>query len=244
MRLKVLIFPFFIIMGLILIIGYIKPDIAVMQEKQDEITVKKDSVANVDTVVANTSSLNGSLDTQQDFEKFVYHYLPETLNEEQIVDAFNYFATQSGVVITKMTFEVPNRAATLETGASGADVSSVAVAPATVQTFVFSGSVAGSYESIKKFLDYLGHVERFQKITLFSVVIDPDVKPVDTSRLVGTLEAEFGYLPSSPLVSAIDIPIFRRPKFDFSNVGKLLEQLTSTVPPLEKGQTGKPNPFQ
>jgi len=71
-------------------------------------------------------------------------------------------------------------------------------------------------------------------------------QPLDKNQnlLVGTFEAEFGYLPPEPIASALNMPIARNAEFDFSNANRLLEQMTSAIPTFEKGQTGRPNPFQ
>lgn len=245
MRLKVLIPPFLIVMTLILLIGFIKPDLDVLQAKRADILAKGVMVANIDMIIANAGALNSSLDTAQNFEKFAYRYLPSTQNQEQVVDAFNFLATQSGMVITKMELKQPlsQNVALIE---GSAELSGMPVTPSLseVKTFVFTGSVVGSYENIKAFFDRLTHMERFQKVNLFSIEIDPGIQPPDTNRLIGTFETEFGYLSPVQKVSALDVPIFLRSEFDFSNVSKLLEQSTSAVPTLEKGQTGRPNPFQ
>lgn len=249
MRLKILIPPFLIVMILILAIGYIKPDFDVLQTKKVDIIAKETAVANVDTVVANIASLNDSLDTGQNFEKFAYRYLPDTQSQEQVIDTFNFLVAQSGMIITKMDLKQSQVVAAPVIVDESGVISDVSATPplSVVKTFTFSGSVVGSYENIKAFFDRLAHMERFQKVNFFSIAaekIDQSAEAPDTNRLVGTFEAEFGYLPAEPIASALIMPIFLRSKFDFSDVNKLLEQTANTVPTLEKGQTGKPNPFQ
>lgn len=262
MRLKVLIVPFFIIIILVLGIGYIKPDFDVMQMKQAEIVRSEAERANTETVLANISSLNNSLDTEQEAERFMYRYLPETLNQEQVIDAFNFLANQSGLVIASMELEKPidivppeeplidPSANALIAGGSllGNSDAPAPVPPVIAKTFILTGSVTGSYENIKLFFNQVSHIERFQKIHLFSIAVDTKTESPDGAEnpngLVGTFEAEFGYLPPKPVASALGMPIFLQSKFDFSNVDRLLTQITNPLPPLEKGETGKPNPFQ
>lgn len=245
MRLKVLIPPFLIIMILVLAIGYIKPDIGVLQAKKADVLAKKTMVANVDTVITDIGTLNSSLDAKQDLEKFVYRYLPNTQNQEQVIDAFNFLAMQSGVVIAKMELKQPLVQSVMSEEGNG-EVPGLSQKPAlsVAKTFTFSGSVIGSYENIKAFFDRMVHMERFQKISLFSIATDTNTEPLDTSHLTGVFETEFGYLPPEPLASAINAPIFLSSQFDFSNVSKSLEQATNVIPVLEKGSTGRPNPFQ
>lgn len=247
MRLKVLILPFFIVMILILLIGYMVPDFSVIQANKAAIQTKEDMAAKVDATIANINTLNGSLDAQPDLEKFAYRYLPSTQSQEQAIDAFNFLATQAGLVITKMELTQPSKSQTpaSEEVSSGeiSDVSQVP-APQEAKTFILTASVVGSYENIKAFFSRLTHIERFQEVNLFSLATDVSVQPLDTSRLVGTFEGEFGYLPPQPATSALGMPIFLSSKFDFSNASKVLGQATSGVPILERPQTGRPNPFQ
>lgn len=244
MQFKVFVTPTIIIMTLVLAIWFIKPDLEVLQTKKADILTRQAMAENVDMTIANISALNGSLDTQQDFEKFAYRYLPNTQNQEQVIDAFNFLAVQSGVVISEMELkQSPDQGAA--SGRASEEISDVfqkAALPA-VKIFTFSGSVVGSYENIKKFFDRFAHIGRFQKIKFFSIAIGT-ASPPDINYLSGRFDAEFGYLSPQAVGSALDMPIFLHSKFDFSNVEKLLQRTESAIPPLEKGQTGKPNPFE
>ena len=260
MRLKVLIVPFLVVMILVLGIGYIKPDLETIQMKKAEIIAKDSLVTNIDTILGNIGSLNTSLDAAQDSEAFAYRYLPETLDQDRVIDAFNFLATQSGLNITEMDLKQPSAVvreealltpseSTFVTGANAALGSAPTITPVAVaKTFILTGSVRGSYENIKAFFDRLAHIERFQKARLFSIGVDSQsISPegvVNTSDLKGTFAADFGYLPMKPAVSAINLPVFSRSKFDFSSLNTLTSRIANSVPVLEKGQTGKPNPFQ
>ena len=262
MRLKVLLTPFFVVMILIIGIGYIKPDIEAVQMKRSDVALKKDMVTKMETIRANTLSLTGSLDAAQQSEKFAYRYLPETLSQDQVIDIFNFLAAQSGLTVIAMDLKqppaaiseesvLPSSAAPLVTGvdtASGTGAQ-VPTEPEKVKTFMLVGSVQGSYENIKAFFNRLVSMERFHEVRVFSISADvqaalPD-GTVDVNRLKGTFEASIGYLPAKSVVSAYGIPVFAQPKFDLSALTLWMERIGgSVVPPLEKGQTGKANPFQ
>lgn len=262
MRLKVLIVPFFIALVLILGIGYIKPDLDVIQTKKAEIATKEALAANVDAVVTNVETLNTSLDMQQESEKFIYRYLPETLNQDQVIDAFNFLTTQFGLAIVEMELKQPPQAVaeepiTLPSGAlvlaGSAEGDAVAPQPAPVaaRTFILTGSVTGSYENIKAFFDALSRIDRFHTVRFFSIAAETVKQSAatsggasQTSRLIGTFEAEFGYVPPKPVMQALTLPVFQHSTFDFSAVSRLLDRTTTSIPPLMKGETGKPNPFQ
>jgi hypothetical protein len=261
MRFKILLLPFFIIIILILGIGYIKPDVDVLMAKREEIGAKEAQVANMEAVFSNISSLNSSLDTEQEKEKFMYRYLPKSLNQEQVIDAFNFLAVQLGLTIDGMelkqspekAFEKPlidSNMRSLVTGGkefSNSEVSAPAQ-PVAAKTFIFKGSVRGQYGNIKTFFDRLTHIERFQDVHFFSIgtssKTEESSKAAESDSLSGIFEAEYSYLPPRQIASALGMPIFLQSKFDFSPVNSLLNKITSLLPPLEKGITGKPNPFQ
>ncbi len=264
MRLKVLIVPFFIVMILVLGIGYIKPDIDASVMKRDQIKATEDQVAKIETVLANISALNASLDTQPEAEKFMYRYLPSTLSQEQAIDSFNFLATQSGVSIVNIGLKQEPEAVVIEeliidpatnifvAGGTGIGSAGVpVVAPSVVvKKFTLSGSVVGSYENIKLFFDHLAHTERFHTVRLFSLATTPNqatsagAEAESSGNLTGVFEAEYGYLPSKPVASAWTLPVFWQSKLDLTKVGNLVSATTSAVPSLEKGESGKPNPFQ
>ena len=261
MRLKMLFFPFFVVVILILGIGYIKPDFDTVMEKNAEISDKQSKVADMDGIVANIKSLNNVLDTEQKTEQFIYRYLPKTLSQEQVIDAFNFLAPRSGLAISKMEFkplpvtkdaEAPLIAPAAKSFVAGGRTladSNVpdAAPPIMVKTFVFKGTVIGSYANIKTFFDQMAQIERFQQVRFFSIENLEKAeagKVAVTDRLTGTFEAEYGYLPPRPIVSALENPIFSQSKFNFSDINTLLSKITSPMSILEKGETGKPNPFQ
>jgi hypothetical protein len=122
------------------------------------------------------------------------------------------------------------------------------VLPVVAKTFIFKGSVKGQYGNIKTFFDRMAHIERFQNVNFFSIgtslkTAEPS-KAAESDNLSGIFEAKFSYLPPKHIASAMGMPIFLQSKFDFSPVNSLLNKITSSIPSMEKGVTGKPNPFQ
>ncbi|MFZ2187601.1 MAG: hypothetical protein WAV46_03210 [Candidatus Moraniibacteriota bacterium] len=245
MRLKILIVPFFLVMALILSIGYIKPDFDAILAKKAEIAAQDEMLANVDSVLNNIRTLNSSLDRDAAAENFVLRYLPYTLNQDQTIDAFNYLAAQSGLIITGMDLKQPPVLVSVEVAANG---SPLAAGAPEAQTFVFTGNVTGSYENIKAFFDRLAHVDRFQKIQSFSLQKNEETVAAtkesgNTADLKGTFVTAYGYLPKKPVASALHVPVFLSPELHFSDIAALQAQITN-LSTLEKGPAGKPNPFQ
>lgn len=267
MRLKILIVPFFIISILVLSVGYIKPDLDTLKEKKTQIAAKEAELAQSETLRNNIQALNAALDTQPETENFLYRYLPSALNQEQVIDTFNFLAVQAGLAITGMelirsteTARAPEpildpTASTLVAGGDtfqGQQGLPLAAPPVLLQTFTLRGSVAGSYENIKAFFERLTRIERFQSVRLF--VIDAERRVPSASEgesagdisgmLRGTFETSYGYLPSQPVASALGIPAFTRSTFDLNGVSRLVETLNTPIPTLEKSPTGKANPFE
>lgn len=255
MRLKILILPFFLAMTLILSIWFIKPDFDQISEKKSTLTEKNKQVSEMDSVIANIQSLNSSLDKDPVAEKFILDYLPYTIGQDQVIDAFNYLAGQSGLIIAETTFSMaPKKEAVEEQSTisyTGGVATLVVVKAPEVKSFIFSGSVYGSYENIKNFFDQMSHIGRFQNIHSF--VIQQEQQPSSQTGkgntassngvLKGTLVAEFGYLPKQTGTSALDGTTFHNSNIDFVKVKKI-KDLVTTLPTLETGQSGKPNPFQ
>lgn len=242
MRLKVLIVPTFLALTLILIIGYIKPDINEIFTKRTDIATQNELLSKVSSTIEHTASLNSSLDREKKSEDFLLQYLPATLTEDQTVNDVSYLASQAGLVVSEMDLKKATEVATVNIAPDGSVIESSSTSD--IKTFQFAGSVLGSYENIKKFFGQVTHMNRFQKVQLFSIQKNEQAGATsNTTDLKGTFVIDFGYLPNKPVASALDIPIFRSTELNFSDVATLQEKTTS-VPPLEMENSGKPNPFQ
>lgn len=245
MKLKILILPFFLVMILILSIGYIKPDFDVIFGKKAEIDTRNASLKDMDSVLNNISTLNNSLDSNAESEQFMLNYLPYAMNQDQTIDAFGFLASQSGLVVSDMDLKKIDEVANTTIALDGSIIDDTATSKA--KTFQLTGSVLGTYESIKAFYDRLAHISRFQNIQSFSIEKKIDTaSPQDkgtVSDLKGTFVVAYGYLPKKSVLSALTIPIFLQSELNFSGVALLKEKITDT-PTLGKDQVGKPNPFQ
>ncbi|OIP60026.1 MAG: hypothetical protein CO143_02605 [Candidatus Moranbacteria bacterium CG_4_9_14_3_um_filter_45_14] len=245
MKLKIFILPFFLVMILILSIGYIKPDFDIIFEKKAEINTQDASLKDMDSVLNNISTLNDSLDRNAKSEQFMLQYLPYVMNQDQTIDAFGYLASQSGLVVSDLDLKKIDEAANTKIAPDGSIVEDTTANK--VKTFQLKGSVLGTYENIKTFYDRLSHISRFQNIQSFSIEKKIDsTSPQDkgtVSDLKGTFVVAYGYLPKKSVLSALAIPVFLQSELDFSGVALLKEKITYT-PTLGKDQVGKPNPFQ
>lgn len=259
MRLKILVVPFSILISLILVIGYIKPDITTLQDKRVMLETKKGQFQGMTTLLSNIDALEASLERQSESENLVQAYLPKTMDQDRIIDMFNYLAAQAGVFVSTMNMkeialkseaEEPILApadAPLVTGVEGTPapfIPPVSFKPK-VQSYVAQVEVQGSYDGIKDFFNRVSHMNRYHKILSFTFetpISDSD-EPA-TGVLSGSLESQFDYFPAQPLDSAMNIPVFLKDEFDAEEFSSLLAWVSYTVPPLMKSDAGRSNPFQ
>ena len=265
MSLKILIFPLCIIMTLTLIIGYIKPDIGSILAMRDEIAKKNTDLGRIETLLANVHRLNAQIDGRHEGESFVLKYVPQTVDQEHMVDIFNFLASQSGVVISGVTAAENEPKARVEPVVEHASVSFQALAPKpidtgapaaptqTIQSYTATVSATGTYDSIKDFLERIYRVDRMHELSNFAVfqrekdaaAAAQGTEPkIPDNFLKVTFEANFPHFALTRPQSPLDLPVFQGDTFDFSTVEDLVNLVTNPLPPLDTGTTGKPNPFQ
>ncbi len=271
MQIKILIVPALIILSFILGIGFIKPDYDTLMQKRAELAQKQSQVSMIETTKENIATLDRQLTEKSDLEGFVSRYYPETLDQERIIDSFNFMATQSGLIISSMEMKEiikPDKEEGLGVGGpltsvpgdgtgqvSGPPVDPAAALAATTPIFktpkpvlyVARVQVKGSYENIKNFMDRLAHMDRANNLVLVSIADNKqqtDGETSDQTQLVGTFEAQFGYLKLTNGESALSMPIFSQSSLPVTQLEQVKEWATSAVPALTVSQSGKANPFQ
>ncbi len=267
MRLKILIVPFFVIMTLIIGIGYVQPEFALMQERQAQLADKEIQVSKLETTLSNIRSMNDTLDAKPDSERFVMNALPASLDQEKTIDMLNFLATQSGLLMTDLvvaevsdtaqlnvlpesSYQVPYLSGAGSQALIPTDIT-VPLLPSTAEAYTVRAQVRGSYENIKTFLSQAAHSNRSYRIRLLEVSADTQAAvdpvtglPLQVGTLAGSFEAYFDYLPKTSVRSALDMPVFQKGQLDFSPASRMLERMQGTVPELEKPVAGKANPFQ
>jgi hypothetical protein len=263
MSLKILILPIFIILELVIAIGYIKPNIDMILTKRDEITVAKESLAKVDAVIENIQSVGQSLRSRSETVSFINKYYPKALDEERVVDMFNYLAQQSGIIATDVIItQTPpvNVADSVYNGAvnSGltpeeATMKATAAALAAPREYIAKVVVIGAYPNLKDFFNRIYHSDRLHAVQKFSITYrkrDPNKIEEETAKgildnfLIGSLEAKFPYVGDQRVSDALNDPLFQSPTFDFKTAEQAVSFVTSPLPLLETGETGHTNPYE
>jgi Tfp pilus assembly protein PilO len=256
MHLKVLLVPTLVVLILVLAIGFIRPSVADMQAKQIELDTVSAHLADVETAESNIDALNASLDSRSDAEAFVKQYLPERMDQDRPMDALNFLAAQSGVMLTGMELEEVKRVVAIPTDGSvdpAVAAEAEAMADPIPDTYTVSATVRGSYENIKTFLTRASRMDRLHDITAFGIEVDDKEQNQDqeegvvvdpAANLKGTFEASFAYFSGRPAVAVISAPLFQRSQVDFGPATAALERSTESIPSLDRPESGRSNPFR
>jgi len=257
--------PFSILFVLVIAIGFIKPDITRLGEQQLAYAMALSQNEARETLYANIEKLRIELGAKKNDVDFVDNYFPETLDQERVIDAYNFLASQSGVAVALMSVKSlspeerterlglrgiesePVADTTLNGGVAVPSVPSYQIRP---ETFVVTVSVRGTYETIRAFLDRVAHTDRTHRTRNFSLftpvqdVANEEDEAAGVSVLTGTFDAEFDYAPIEKNINATSAPIFTKGSFDLSSIEKVRAWVTSPAPLLVRPSAGRPNPFQ
>lgn len=263
MSLKILILPTFIILEVIIAIGYIKPNVDAILTKQDEIVAAKDALARVDSIVANIQAIGRSVSSRSEAVSFIEKYYPKSLDEERVVDMFNFLAQQSGIIVTGVTVvedpelrvadNVYNDAINNGLTPEEATLKAQAATLAAPKSYTAKVTVLGAYANIKDFFTKIYHADRLHATEEFTVEYrkqDPNKAEeeaalgIQNNFLIGTLRAKFPYVGDQHTGDALNDPLFQSTAFDFKPAEQAISFVTNPLPMLESGTGGRTNPFE
>lgn len=280
MSLKILFVPFSLILVLVLLIGYVKPDYDALLEKQVVVDAAQQQLNQMETRLGNIQSISSdfasassdALGGKNADEVLVDSYVPESVDQERVVDTFNYLAGQSGISLSSVTIEKP---AIVAVAAQEAEMSSQAVllggagtavtgvpldqtmalratypGPKSYQaTFAFSTD----YASFLTFFNRIYRMNRENEVKSFSLKKDAEKtdekgNPVESDALSGSLVVSFMYYPglsTSGIQNVEALPIFTAGKLDTKAVDAIRQKMESDeVPSLTVGDfSARENPF-
>jgi Tfp pilus assembly protein PilO len=253
MSIKRLSFPIFIIIVIFLGIFLVKPAVISVMEKRQAKLEKEAELSAVEATKQNLEALESSRESLlgTDEGKMVYAYLPVSLDQDRIVDVFNYYAMQSGAVVNNIAFESKDTRKSPYFPADTQKEMDPLSAPKAPDpsTFTLSANIQGSYESIKTFLKEVSRPARSYRLVSFAIAkkdsgTDPAGQPMpDSGILSGSFSAEFYYLPEKQYPRGYLLPIFSAGQFDMTGIRELMTK-EKTVPMLsDPGNAGRVNPF-
>lgn len=261
MRLKILVLPIFIIIELILVIVYIKPNVDIITTKQSEITVQQEALSRVDSVASNIGLINQSLTENAPMVDFIERYYPKSSDEERVVDMFNYLSQLAGVIVTGVEItaseggvpvgpaETPAADGMGELGTMSEGVLDLS------ESYQVSVSVLGTYQNLKNFFNRVRSTDRLHVTQEFSVStretstspeeLEKDqAEGIQSDFLTGEIVADFFYVKEKRAGDPLSIGLFQKASFDFSGAETLKALVTNPLPALSVNGAGKPNPFQ
>ncbi|NTW29858.1 MAG: hypothetical protein HGA33_01095 [Candidatus Moranbacteria bacterium] len=253
MSIKRLSFPIFITVAVFLGIFSVRPAVVsilekrqVRSEKESEMAVVESTGQSLETLFASREVLLG-----QEEGKAVYDYLPVSVDQNRVVDTFNYYAMQSGIVIDSVVFEDKEKMKSPYFAAKESEPKDQLVPPTAPQSesFILRADIQGSYESMKTFLKEMSSTTRSYELISFNVEkkdsgLGSDGQPIpDSGILFGNFVAEFFYLPENRYPQGYLLPIFKVGEYDLSPIEELMMK-GKKVPSLSEPEgAGRENPF-
>jgi len=273
MSLKILFIPFSFIMILVLSIGYIKPlyqefllKQAVYLGLEQQRTQVNDRLGNINAVLSDFSSdFSETLDGKGEREVLIDQYIPEAIDQDRVVDAFNYLAGQAGVSISSVVMSNKVSGATANAAAQDQIINSQSLllnGAGTAEDIAFDSALAlkanypapkkyeakltlnGNYESFTAFLNLIYRMNRENEVESFILKKSPETKNADgtveeSSLLVGDLSVLFMYYPgltNASIQNAEALDVFSSGKIDTKALTYIQEKTqASNLPELVIG---------
>lgn len=210
----------FVLVSVFLGVNFIRPSVlAVIDQKEKKVAMLAELSA-VEKTAMNIGSLSSSRKSLLDSDdgKLIMLYLPERSDQDRIVDILNYFGVKSGVSIGNISFSEAKSGSVANKTVPLIDGEDAIQGPPPIPTpLAFSVSVvaAGSYDSLKSFVEEISTMNRLQEISTFSLenrkIITPDGEQSNVTgddMLTVTIDLSLPYLPMSSYPGAHLLPVF------------------------------------
>lgn len=270
MRLKIFFFPLALVVSLVMAVLYIQPEVtqalANFKEKQKLNQLENDAKTRANNVQLLVQDLKNKASLE---ESVLNQYLPQKQQSDTLVDAVNFLANKTGVVVEDFTpaetinpvVEAPPVVVTGAGASSQLDPSfaSENAQPEEVVPPVQMNSVSvnikgrGAYPNIKDFLTKLAFTNHFNSIDEISIGAESNTStttPTESGQLTFDVTVTFSSLPlvgnykNASADPAKDV--FTATSLDTKSVQALNEFLArgaAVVPQMQPVTGGKVNPF-
>jgi hypothetical protein len=265
MKLKIIIFPFILIMSIIMSVNFIYPDYQKIIATQAEIKSKETMLTDLEQKSQNVKALASDLESNATKKDFVMNYLPEKKNEEIIVDRANYLTADTSTLLVNTDLKKsevavepqvsPEEQQVADTNAiftGNNSQTQIQPEPAVSVSLLDSTiKLIGTYGNIKNYLNRLYRIEDWYNIDSLEIKKNVDTNTEqgsqgsnDVKNLIVDYKLSFGYLPKMGLKINQVPKIFSQSNFDFTPVDKAMELYTSVVPDIDTGNYGgRVDPF-
>ena len=242
MSIKLLFFPFAIIVTLYLAIAHIWPGFTVISQKRAEIAEKQAELERIQQKRMSLESLLSAMDSQTANREMVFRYMPEHKAEEVVLNDANLLTQQDQLGIFTVSYEKFVAPRTRRS----ADEERASVKSESVNgKFV----ITGSYPQIKSYLDKHLRTERSKTLTSLSIAkisLSDNTETEGVAQGDAPLEASvtYGYQFLPPLQkTTIEHPIFDQGSFQFSALDEIRAERALNLSPLRADSAGRTNPF-
>lgn len=261
MTLKILFLPFVVVISLAISIFYIKPEIDNVLSKRDTLNQKNIQLADAQEKNQHINALVQDLDRNKENEDAVLRYLPNSQKDDQLVALLQYEAAQASVSLNSVLLEKvvdESVAEVVDSTAKGSsvifatdsnDASAIQLPPEKPRLINAKVEFVGSYESIRGFVQKVAKSDSFQDITLVEIKRNTDTSvaapeaPADPNILKASVHVTFSYLAKKKTQNMVQMPIFSQDALSYETVNNLRQFITSPVPAIQTGSSGKANPF-
>lgn len=258
MKIKILIFPFCLVLSFIILVMYAKPEFSDIGNTKTKIKNKENTLSEIKQKNERIDSLIRNLNANQDKENLVLRYLPNSKEEELIINSVFQSAVNSsiylsnlGVTYQKKLFNIsPQFENSRLNGipeASAIDPS-LPAGPTSIDIASAKLNLVGTYENIKTFLNQIFAIEKENNIS--SIKIYKNQNPGEQSGEGGNannlnteVTVSFDNIPPLELKKDTIHSVFSRSDFDFSVTNDIEKLFNRKVTALEVGSAGKSNPF-
>lgn len=270
MKIRLLIVPGLIAASIVVLIWFAYPAYSNptaeggLAEKLEKLKMEEEKLKTIEEKKKNSESLFSGISQSPDKKKTLFEFIPESIEEENIIDSLNYLISSEGISVLGISVSPPketpaDKEEPIETSSTkwneatkgGSSPAAVPVAKSIIKDFEAKAMVVGDYQKIKNIADKINRMVRFNNPAL--VEIKPAVlegasgeggsQKTDPNVLQAEMTFSFSLLKKSSLPANPDNPIFLTDKFDMTPVDKIKEKRNIEKINLEIGQIGKPSPF-
>lgn len=263
MKLKLLLMPSIIALSIILLIWLVYPAYSNgadgLKERYNQLDLEKKKLSDIENKSLNIAKLSDDLSNLSEDREFIEKFLPENIEEEEIIDNLNFLANSSGLSVLDISVEKLKKVEKVSAGAEDQTATSpdsegftgddILAAPLPKpEKFNIGIRLAGNYINIKVFLDKLEKLGRYNDISSLEIAKvlgektgeegqNPDILSVNAGINFSTLEkATVSY-------GMINDPIFAQSNLNVEIVSGIKNIRTTELLKLDVGAKGKTNIF-
>jgi hypothetical protein len=270
MKIKLLLAPSLVVGSLILLIWFVYPaytsPIAVgvpavpgevsevtgsgAKEKYARVQEANNKLKTIDAKIAKSESLSSQIrlrETNDGLKTAVETFIPDSMNEEGIIDILNFLAGKQGLSVANISVSpVKTNSVQVNTSSTNSlNPETAGLKKVTPGDIEVDFTAIGGYAQIKEFLGKVYAMKRYNRIS--SLDIAPAVNATgdqNTGMLQLVLTVNFNMLPKFTDKANPEESIFADGQNLNMSVAEMIKKVKDTeVSPLETGDTGVENPF-